>query len=666
MPEGCIPLARSVAVLSADATMPRAARLATLDRSAAFDALDALVAARVIRAGEPLHFEHPILRAAIYDELPPGERSRLHQDAARLLTDEGAELDAVAAQLVASEPTGSTEVIEQLRHAAAGALRRGGPDSAVTYLRRALREGGDRNTRAAISFELATAARFATQPAVMLEHYRQAHQLATEPVLRNTAALELAIILVIIGGWDEPLAIARDALAELGTQAPELTVRLESFRALTAALDPRLVDEYDRRMPMLRGLVERHPDPARALLVGLASVSASRGGDCDEAAAQIERAWDDGKLVGIPFDRWAPWFALLTLVVCERLDLAREFNDTLMADARARGSLFQFLLGSAYGGLIESRSGHLVAAEGMLRTAIEGTREHNLFFELPWQLYFAGDVMLERPEAADLVAVAEDVDLGPKMEVHSGAMVLEVRGRVRHLAGRTAEAIADLRRAGEIYTALKFRNPAAHAWRSALALMLPASERDEALALARSELEDAERLGGARAIGVALRAVGLLEGGADGRDMLQRAVTVLADSPARLERARALVDLGASMRPAGDRAAAREPLQAGMDIAADAGATRLIEYARSELAATGARPRRLRMTGMDSLTPSELRIARLAAEGRTNKEVAQALFITPKTVDTHLGHIYMKLNISSRRELAGALADPVPPADEPR
>jgi DNA-binding CsgD family transcriptional regulator len=243
-------------------------------------------------------------------------------------------------------------------------------------------------------------------------------------------------------------------------------------------------------------------------------------------------------------------------------------------------------------------------------------------------------------------------------------MVLEVRARLRHLEGRTSEAIGDLRRAGEIYSALRFGNPNVHGWRSALALMLPGEDRGEALALAQTDLEEAKRLGQARGIGVALRALGLLEGGAEGQDLLGRAVTVLERSPARLEHARALVELGASMRRAGERAAARQPLQAGIDIAASAGAARLTDYARSELAATGARPRRLRMTGVDALTPSELRIARLAAEGRTNKEVAQGLFITPKTVDTHLGHIYMKLDIASRRELAAALTGPALPPQQ--
>ena len=115
MATGCVPLARAIAVLAGDAQLPRAARLAGLDGPRALEALDALVGAHVVQAGVPVQFVHPILRAAIYDELAPGERSALHRRAAALLADDGAELDAIATQLMASEPTGSIEVIEQSR-----------------------------------------------------------------------------------------------------------------------------------------------------------------------------------------------------------------------------------------------------------------------------------------------------------------------------------------------------------------------------------------------------------------------------------------------------------------------------------------------------------------------------------------------------------------------
>ena len=153
-------------------------------------------------------------------------------------------------------------------------------------------------------------------------------------------------------------------------------------------------------------------------------------------------------------------------------------------------------------------------------------------------------------------------------------------------------------------------------WRSALALMLPPEDRSKARALAAAELADAHRSGVSRRIGIALRALGLLDDDREaGRAKLGQAVAVLADSPARLEHARALVELGASLRRDSRRAASRASLRDGLDLAARCGATRLADRARTELAATGARPRRERVTGRDALTPSELRVAHMASRG---------------------------------------------------
>ncbi len=158
-----------------------------------------------------------------------------------------------------------------------------------------------------------------------------------------------------------------------------------------------------------------------------------------------------------------------------------------------------------------------------------------------------------------------------------------------------------------------------------------------------------------RAVGVVLRALGLIEGGEQGIEFLREAVATLESSPARLEHARALADLGAALRRAKHRSEAREVLREAVDLAHRCGALAIERRAREELAATGAKPRRVMLTGVESLTPSELRVARMAAEGMVNKEIAQALFVTPKTVETHLGHVYRKLDISSRKELPEAL-----------
>jgi len=125
---------------------------------------------------------------------------------------------------------------------------------------------------------------------------------------------------------------------------------------------------------------------------------------------------------------------------------------------------------------------------------------------------------------------------------------------------------------------------------------------------------------------------------------------------APLEHARALVDLGAALRRVGRRVDAREPLREGIEIAGRLGAAALAQRAHTELVATGARPRRLALHGVGALTPSERRIGQLAADQLTNREIAQALFVTEKTVEMHLTNVYRKLEISTRTELPEALA----------
>ena len=162
-----------------------------------------------------------------------------------------------------------------------------------------------------------------------------------------------------------------------------------------------------------------------------------------------------------------------------------------------------------------------------------------------------------------------------------------------------------------------------------------------------------------------MRAAGLLAGGERGIELLSDAVTTLSRSPSALEQARALTDLGGVLRRAGRRADAREPLRAGLRLARDCGAERLAERAEQELRAAGAKPRRLAFSGAESLTASELRIAEMAASGLSNQQVAEALFVTSKTVENHLGRVYQKLGIHSRDEIADALRDTATPATGP-
>jgi len=232
------------------------------------------------------------------------------------------------------------------------------------------------------------------------------------------------------------------------------------------------------------------------------------------------------------------------------------------------------------------------------------------------------------------------------------AMYPEGVGYVELAAGRAREAREAFEQAGAILAATGTPNPAVCAWRSGAALAAHAlGDGRAATAYAAEEVERARAFGAPRALGIALRAQGLVTGGDDGLDKLHEAVEVLSGSGARLEHTRALVDLGAAKRRAGRRREAREDLKRALDGAVACDAPGLAERAREELAAAGGRPRRERLEGPEALTPAERRVAEMAAEGMSNPAIAQALFVSRKTVESQLRSVFMKLDVSSRNEL---------------
>jgi DNA-binding CsgD family transcriptional regulator len=276
-----------------------------------------------------------------------------------------------------------------------------------------------------------------------------------------------------------------------------------------------------------------------------------------------------------------------------------------------------------------------------------------------WASAVAVDAMLERGRIAEAAAVLDAV---PITDHPSGAYYMlaprESRARLRLAQGRAAEAAQELLAFGRDVEAVGIRNPAITPWRSLAAVALVrAGDSTQAAALAAEEVALARRWGAPRGLGMALRAQGLAAGGSGGIALLCEAADVLADSYSRLEHARALTDLGAALRRAGRRADARKPLRDALDLAHACGATAIADTAHTELVASGAKPRRQALSGAESLTPSERRVATMAAEGLTNRDIAQSLFVTPKTVEVHLSSAYRKLGIGSRTQLAGALSE---------
>jgi DNA-binding CsgD family transcriptional regulator len=237
-----------------------------------------------------------------------------------------------------------------------------------------------------------------------------------------------------------------------------------------------------------------------------------------------------------------------------------------------------------------------------------------------------------------------------------GDYYLQARARLRIAQGRPADALEDLFACGSIEDAFDVTTPGNTTWRSDAATLLADLGRpDDGRPLVDEELVRARAFGSARQIGTALRAAARLEPRETALELHREAEEVLAASADRLGHALALLELGGALRRAGQRKEARVRLTEAIDVARVCGAAPVATRAHDELVAAGARPRRDPTESRSHLTASETRVARLAAEGMTNREVAQALFLTEKTIEVHLTSTYRKLDIGSRSQLKRAL-----------
>jgi DNA-binding CsgD family transcriptional regulator len=650
LPGNALSLAQAVAILGDRSELHIAAKLAGLDEDSADEA-----AADLRRVGifdrDVLGFVHPVVRTAIHSELAPVERARGHRDAAHILAELGEKDDQLALHLLASEPRGDPWAVAVLRRAAQQAQARGAPDGAARYLQRALAEPPPTDIRGDVLMELGRAETAAGRLAG-LTHVREALELESDPIQRAAIASELARALFTVADLREAAKVIKDALAELAGRAPDLGRKLESQLLSVSLFEPAVFSELGDRLSQLLDETRRDSDPASLAPLALISVGtiepASRG------AALARRALAEGLSVLEQPDLY--WFAATALLCADELLEARDAWDRAIVMARRRASMSALILASTFRVHVAIRLGTVAEAESDGFETLDRV-ERSLQLPRPFIVAPLIDALIERGQlerAAELVKHS-GVEDDPPDQLRFAFPFASV-GRLRLAEGRPGEAAHLLRECGRRLEALGIRNPGFIEWRSSLAEALAAAEQAvEARKLAEEEVDLAHRFGVRRELGMALRTAALVGETKARIERLREAVSVLEGTPAALELARALIDLGAALRRGGHRAESREPLRHGLDLAYRCGATALVERSRTELLAAGARPRRVALTGVESLTASERRVAAMAAEGLTNREIAQSLFITEKTVEGHLQHAYRKLDIRSREQIPRTL-----------
>jgi DNA-binding CsgD family transcriptional regulator len=654
LPRDAVAVASAVAVLGDGAGLPAAAALAGLDERRVAAAVRALARAEILRSEPPLGFVHPLVRDVVYHELSPSERELRHEQAARVLTGLGAAPELVAVHLLAVPSRAEPSVAALLREAGLAAGRRGDSEGAVSYLRRALEEPVPVEQRPQLLLEFGLAEAGADAPAAA-GHLREAYERLVDPEQRALAARVLALMLLFTNSAQEAVAVTRRAVADLPAENVDARQVLEAFELYAVAFGAEVPDAASRLASVRDGGVVE--GLGGSMLRAVAAWDwALLGGSADECAELALAALADGTLIAVD-PGFTAGVASSVLGLADR-DEALSVSEAAMDAARRHGSLREVCLVNIQRGWTWLQHGELIEAEGPLGEAFEQIQplEEN-GAGMAYVAAFLARVRLERGDLAGARAVlARCGDPSPRSDPDT----LSRRSRIELLLADSSWERA-LAEADEYRARLRGVDNVAWApWRSLKALALDGLDRrEEAIALLEDELARARRWGAPGALGRTLRLLGTIRPDG-GLDLLREAVEITDGSAARLEHAKALTAIGMTLRHARKPSQAREPLRRGFELAVRCGTEPLAEQARAELYAAGGRPRREALTGPESLTPSERRIADLAAAGQSNRDIAQALSVTPKTVEFHLTGVYRKLGIATRAALAGALGGPDP------
>jgi DNA-binding CsgD family transcriptional regulator len=654
-------LLRAASILGDGTELRHASALAGLNAHELGPAAAALVRLDLLRHEDPLEFFHPVVRSAVYETLNVVERDAAHRSAAELLLEAGAQPENAAGHLLRVTPQADSFVVSTLRLAAERSLAQGGADAAVGYLSRALDEQMDPTARAEVLVALGFAERRTNGPAAA-DHLREGIALLADPTRRCKVALELGRALWFADRIGDALAVFQQALDEVDRQRdPDLYELLLAelissawWDAQTYPIAEVAISELD--LDALHGGLG-----SEILLATMAHYEYRLGLHRERAIELARRALAPGNLLAS--GSLAFYYAVMVLPRSGLLDEAVAIFDQAVAHARRRGDILNVAFMLMWRGKCQTQRGDLRAAVADLREALDLCVAHGLLVAWPYNIGFLAEALLEQGDTDEAARVIDQGDFPEQLPLDQAhlAYFRLYRGRLRIESGSPERGVEELLEVGESVRLVSLDNPSGVPWRSWAAEGLRLLDRkDKARALADEELALARRWGDPYAIGASLRVLGLVEGGKAGIALLREAVEVLAGSEARLEHARALVDLGAALRRANQRTEARERLREGVELARKVGAFGLAGRANEEIAATGARPRKVLQTGLDALTASERRVAQLAAEGMTNKEIAQTLFVTIKTVEVHLSHAYRKLEISSRTQLDKALLTPAP------
>ncbi len=632
-------------------SLPAATRIAGLDPQAATAAADLLLDNGLIAASDPLRFRSPLAATCVRAETPPALASELCVRAADVAAEQSAHPAASARHLLMAPPAGNPRVVERLTGLADREVEQGNTGAAATLLRRALDEDvDDLGAKASVRIRLG-------HVHLLQAHPTSAVALATSvPDVQNAAdragtLLELGIASLAAGSArDAVLAFdsareaappnnPRHAFAEASSAAAALLV--PERQAAAAAEVERLLDAPGGKRSA------REPE----LLVAAAWRRLAAGDPYEPTLQLLQRALSAQPTGDTTVGGYHHAALSALLAVIGEHDAAAAAWRAGHERARAAGSRLAERNLEASGALALVRRGYVREAAAACRPLLDSA-EQGIELLRPVAAALLA-VSLYETEATDDAMRAVAVGLQTAGDWELGRLLLQqARATICLARGELAQALAATHESEQLARALEIANPVIVPWQLLGALCYAhTGNPGRAAALLEEGVDAAETFGKPEGIALSLRIKAQLADPKPGLEQLERASELVRDASSELERAKVLIAYGEALHRLGRNRSARAFLRRGIDTAERIGATRASRLGLRTLIAAGGRPRRRRITGPDSLTPAERRVVALARAGARNRDIAEQLVITEKTVEWHLSRGYAKLGISSRAEL---------------
>lgn len=651
-PAGAVALLEATAVLGHDADLRVAAALAGIDGDEAGRYADLLADLAILRPGRPLGYLHPFVRRSVYAELQPAKRAKAHAIAGQLLSALGRDVTETAAHLVEADATGDDWTASILIDAAHCHLAAGDVDRAAAMLQRADREAPTKLLHADVARLRAELEGRRGDPSA-IEHLERAARLGLDRIRWTETVLDL-----LDQRWDRPmvrtlLAMIESVPDDQLTEQPDLRVRLRLARSVLdphrapppraedALADTGPADSRARQLTAIRHATQMavlHPDHSFRTMAD--ELQARLTGDVIDGGGPVHTAVIAGALgVLVRAGLHAPADPLLQRARATALAERRFIDAAVYALALSESLALQGQFDAAERALdgLPADLGPLDACVRVKRAWIEAL--HRPEPDQP-------DGAIDHPTAEEFAA------LGNEYAMFYSFAIAELQLLRRDWEG----ALRSFDELGAASARLGISNPSFAPWRAGRCEALAALGRaDETTVMAAENLQLARQFGAPVTVGWALVCSSFSTPAHQRVIALDEAVQLLRHSGAVILHIRALIALGLAHHHAGSAISARRELRRAGDLTSQIGVSSLIADVSRGLLATGARPRRLRTTGADSLTPAEHRVAVLAAGGATNAAIARELFVHVKTVESHLAKAYRKLGIALRGDLRSVL-----------